>query len=127
MSGGPVSDLETLFRHLQVVRRPGAWRFALSAQQPDLADAVMAFREQEGWTAILPATPEAQTEARWAWLELAVHSDLAAVGFLARIATALAAAGVPCNAVAAFHHDHIFVPEALADRAVSAIEELRTR
>lgn len=84
----------------------------------------MCFREREGWTGIVPAAPSAPEEARFAWLELAVHSDLNAVGFLAAIAAALAAAGIPCNAVAAFHHDHVFVPETSADDAIRAIEAL---
>ena len=41
-------------------------------------------------------------------------------GFLA-----LTEAGVPCNAIAAYHHDHIFVPEARASDAIAAIEALR--
>ncbi|MEL7447263.1 MAG: ACT domain-containing protein, partial [Pseudomonadota bacterium] len=42
----------------------------------------------------------------------------------AAVADALANAGIPCNAVAALHHDHIFVPEHLAEPSIRAIETL---
>ena len=60
-----------------------------------------------------------------AWITLTVHSDLAAVGFLAAVAAALASEGIPCNAIAAFHHDHLFVPVAMAERAMAALERLQ--
>jgi len=83
------------------------------------------FHEQEGVTLIL-----GYDEALRAGLapdfvcrriELTVHSDLNAVGFLARIARELAAAGIPCNTVSAIWHDHLYVPEALADRAMAVL------
>jgi hypothetical protein len=52
-----------------------------------------------------------------------VHSSLDAVGFLACITDRLARAGIACNAVAAFHHDHLFVPEA---RAAETLEVLHS-
>ncbi|MGB0905691.1 MAG: ACT domain-containing protein [Mangrovicoccus sp.] len=37
---------------------------------------------------------------------------------------ALADAGLPCNVVAAYHHDHIFVPYDQAQKAVAALQAL---
>jgi hypothetical protein len=51
-----------------------------------------------------------------------VHSSLEAVGLTAAVAAVLAAAGISANLVAAFHHDHVFVP---ADRAGEALDRLR--
>ena len=87
----------------------------------------MLFQEEEGLTVIKTATDETEEDNRWVWLELSVYSDLQAVGFLAKVAEALTTANVPCNAIAAYHHDHIFVPQALADAAVKAIEALRSQ
>ena len=84
----------------------------------------MLFQEREGVTAIVPAKAKTPPENRWIWLELTVFSDLHAVGFLAAISAALAKADVPCNAVAGFHHDHIFVPERKADIAMAALNAL---
>lgn len=130
------ADLSKLLASLSVIRRDGLWRFeTIPPEQSSWADLVtlravrdiaMIFQETEGLTVITRALDETPQDNRWVWLELSVFSDLQAVGFLARVASALSATDVPCNAVAAFHHDHIFVPEAKAEAAIDAIEALRT-
>ncbi|MEM7661850.1 MAG: ACT domain-containing protein [Pseudomonadota bacterium] len=119
-------DLDTLLDTLDVYQHEGVWAFKTAADCPGDTLA-MAFREREGWTVIEAADLETESENRWAWLELTVVSDLNAIGFLARISKALADAGIPCNAVAGFYHDHIFVPEAKATDAVSALRGLSSR
>lgn len=59
-----------------------------------------------------------------AWITLEVHSSLAAVGLTASFSAALAQAGISCNVVAGFHHDHIFVPNERAERALSTLRAL---
>ncbi len=118
------SDLETLLKTLKVIRHEGVWRFETNADQLGTSEAIMTFQESEGMTIIAPAAIDTSSDNRWVWLEMSVHSDLNAVGFLARIAVALSEAGVPCNAVAGYYHDHIFVPEDKADVAVKALEVL---
>ncbi|MEL6859023.1 MAG: ACT domain-containing protein [Pseudomonadota bacterium] len=131
------SDLSTLLSTLTVIRRDGIWRFetidknevswAELVNLRQVRDIAMLFQEAEGLTVITSAADETPEPNRWVWLELSVYSDLQAVGFLAKVAAALSEAGVPCNAVAAFHHDHIFVPAAKAEAAIAAIEALRTQ
>ncbi|MFT5520425.1 MAG: hypothetical protein ACI9IA_001018, partial [Enterobacterales bacterium] len=50
-----------------------------------------------------------------------VHSSLEAVGLTAAVATALTQKGISANVIAAYYHDHIFVP---SDKAASALEAL---
>jgi hypothetical protein len=57
-------------------------------------------------------------------ITLNVHSSLDAVGFIALIATKLAAAGMGVNPVAGFFHDHIFIPEARAEDAMNLLQDL---
>jgi hypothetical protein len=54
-------------------------------------------------------------------ITLTIHSSLDAVGFLAAASAVLAEAGIPCNAVAAFHHDHLFVPRETGQRALDLL------
>lgn len=117
-------DLGWLLANLKVVHRPGRWVFETQAAPPDLTAVAMAFAEAEGWTLIRAARTEDNGPV-WGWLELSVHSSLEAVGFLAAISRALAEAGIPCNAIAAYYHDHIFVPEGNVPAAIGAIEALR--
>ena len=51
-------------------------------------------------------------------------TDLAAVGITAKVSGALAEAGIACNVLAGFHHDHLLVPVDRADEAVAAIVAL---
>ncbi|MBN8213706.1 MAG: ACT domain-containing protein [Xanthomonadales bacterium] len=88
----------------------------------------MLFREQEGTTIIVAvddvAVADTQDKALWAQITLRIHSSLEAVGMLAAIASTLAARDIPCNAVSAYYHDHLFVPWARRDEAIGALREL---
>lgn len=129
------ADLSKLLATLSVTQHDGVWRFeTIPADEAswaelvnlrDVRDIAMLFQEQEGLTVVAKAASDTPGENRWAWLELSVFSDLQAVGFLSRVAAALTEIGVPCNAIAAYHHDHIFVPESRATDAIKAIEALR--
>lgn len=57
-------------------------------------------------------------------ITLGVHSDPAAVGLLATVTRVLADAGIAVNAISAFHHDHLLVPEARAPEALALLEGL---
>lgn len=127
-------DLQTLLSTLKVTQHEGDWQFLhIDKDASSWADLVnlqssgeiaMLFIETEGSTVIKRAPPKCEAGTCFVWLELSVYSDLHAVGFLAKIADALAQADVPCNAVAAYRHDHIFVPVAKADAALAALEGL---
>jgi uncharacterized protein len=89
---------------------------------------ICTFRETEGLTAIVERSQAIQAKVPYIFeaklITLTVHSSLEAIGFLAMISSALAKAGIPCNAVAAFHHDHLFIPVERADDAFSLLNAL---
>ena len=60
----------------------------------------------------------------WARITLQVHSSLEAVGLTARVAESLADRGISANMVAAFHHDHVFVPWPRRAEALIILENL---
>jgi hypothetical protein len=59
-----------------------------------------------------------------AWITLNVHSALEAVGLTAAFATALGQAGISCNVIAGYYHDHLFVGQADAERAMHVLRDL---
>jgi hypothetical protein len=114
------------------VRRDGAWVFCTLAGDapPDLvAEALATFREDEGLSLILPlAVARAHglpVDQPMTCITLGVYSALDGVGLTAAVAGALAGAGIACNMVAAFHHDHAFVPEADAERALTVLRSVQ--
>lgn len=129
------ADLTKLLANLDVHHLDGVWQFVTYERGigpkiraiPRALNAIMMMKEREGMTLIVPADDDTPPDNRWVWLELSVFSDLQAVGFLAEVAKALTEAGVPCNAVAAYHHDHIFVPENKVDAAMTALRALSGR
>lgn len=91
-------------------------------------DPLASFREDEGLTLVLPRhRAEAEGlgfDGVFRQITLTVHSSLDAVGLTAAVASRLNDHGIPANVVAAFHHDHVFVPAHRADDALQALEAL---
>ncbi len=111
------TNLATLLRSLQPALDPR--EFGVVALPSDLPLPVGLrpigwFAEAEGQTLIATADTLAnagfEQPGGWARITLTVHSSLEAVGLTAVIATALAREGISANVVAAFYHDHVFVP-----------------
>jgi hypothetical protein len=123
-----IRDLDQLLAHMHPMLNPGRYAFVALPDDVTLDPrrVVASVREAEGLSAILllqdalglglPVAFEA------AWITLAVHSHLAAVGLTAAVSRALADAGISCNVVAGLHHDHLFVP---FDQAPQALDALR--
>jgi hypothetical protein len=127
------TNLPTLLRHLAPVLQEGSYVFCTVAAdyQVPLAEVLGTFREVEGLTLILPQATADRLGLPYdyvaAWLTLQVHSALAAVGLTAAFAQALATAGISCNVVAGYHHDHLFVARADAERALQVLQQLAAR
>ena len=122
------TQLTVLLRTLAPERQPGDYVYAtLPALQAEL-DPILLFRESEGWTHVLRREVADAAGLAYtfpcAWLTLRVHSSLQAVGLTAAAADALADAGIACNAVAAYYHDHLFVPLDRADEASDILRRL---
>ena len=123
-------SLDRLIRTMNPVLRGGAYVFcALSADAAIPTGAVAVFRELEGMTIVIERS-DAEADRLdplyvAAWITLTVHSDLDAVGFLAAISSALAAAGISCNVFSAINHDHLFVPYEQGERAVEILRLLQ--
>ncbi len=122
--------LAVLLANLRPEVRSGTYVFAAVAEESAAIrrDAVVTVREAEGLTVVLPRAAAENHGLRYlfeaAWITLTVHSALDAVGLTAAVATALARAGIPCNVVAGYHHDHLFVPAARRQDALDVLDAL---
>ncbi len=125
-----ITDLEVLLREMRPNLRPDEYVYC-SVPAGDVSWLSLSplgyFREDEGQTLILER--EAADKAGLTYgpvmrcITLTVHSALEAVGLTAAVAVALTRHGISANVVAAYHHDHIFVPAQDAERALAALAE----
>lgn len=127
------TNLQTLLTSMSPSLDDTEWVFATvneeEAAVPFIGSAIASFREEEGLTVVLPQAAAQDLEnvsAPMSRITLEVHSSLEAVGLTAAVASALAEEGVSANVVAAYYHDHIFVPKASADRALAVLQGLST-
>jgi hypothetical protein len=125
----PLADLAEIFAALTVSRRDGVFVMCTVDDLPD-ADLEAVLFEGEGITIVLPLTQAEELRLTWgfeaAWLTIDVLTALDGVGLTAAVSQALADAGIACNVLAGFHHDHILVPVDAADQAMDTIAALRT-
>ncbi|MEO0420308.1 MAG: ACT domain-containing protein [Pseudomonadota bacterium] len=125
MTTSPVSDLEGMLASMEPTLREGRYRFVPHGPDEDFIDLLhrtfAMVREDEGVTLVIRARRD-DPGPLFAGITLQVHSALEGVGLTAAVAAALAAKGLPCNVVAGYHHDHVFVPW---ERREEALEILR--
>jgi hypothetical protein len=127
-----ITDLSRLLREMRPSLHPGTFVYSTVPSDDPAASLAMSaqgsFREEEGLTLILDR--QAADAAGLSYgtvmrmITLNVHSALEAVGLTAAISAALTQAGISANVVAAYYHDHVFVPEADAERALQVLEQL---
>lgn len=124
------ADLSVLLASMAADRMPGRFVFGTSVD-PRLArelNAAATVREAEGLSMIVTQEEADLVGLPYdfvaAWITLRVHSALEAVGLTAAVSRALADAGISCNVVAGYYHDHLLVPIADAERALDVLQEL---
>jgi hypothetical protein len=124
------TNLERLIANMQPVLDPNTYVFATTTEDYDIAalTPLMVFQEAEGTTLILrQETAIAHGLAHdfpCRRITLNIHSSLEAVGFIAAVATRLAKAGMGVNPVSAYFHDHVFVPEDNAQKAMETLHAM---
>lgn len=125
------TNLALLVRTMKPVLAPEEYVFCTvesgnGAPCIDFPSVWAVIREEEAVTLIMERVQAEKNllpfEGVFRRITLHVHSSLSAVGLTASVASSLAAAGISANVVAAFYHDHIFVPN---DKASLAVENLR--
>lgn len=124
------TNLARLLQSMTPQLNPGQYVFCCVPAEYDCSglQPIASLRESEGRSLVLPREVADAYNLSYdyvaAWITLEVHSSLAAVGLTASFSTALAQAGISCNVVAGFHHDHLFVPCERAEKALSTLRAL---
>lgn len=126
------TDLSKMLQSIAVQVRPDDYVVVAlppDATVPKIGNGVAAvIAESEGATVISTITRAAHEgwphEFVASWLTIDVHSALEAVGLTAAFSRQLGRAGIPCNVIAGFYHDHILVPHDKSQAAVEVIEAL---
>lgn len=122
------TDLGKLLRSMQPLLLNGEYIFCSVDPEFDWAalTPIGLFHEAEGLTLILrreqAEAAQMPISAAFRLITLSVHSSLEAVGFLAAVASQLAAAGISVNPIAGYYHDHLFVPSASASQAMQILQ-----
>ena len=114
MSGTPVSDLQGMLAGMAPELHSEAYRILTVPHEDARADWIgepfAIVREAEGATIIAAVHDPVEDAPLFGRITLMVHSALEGVGLTAAVSGALAEAGIACNIVAGYYHDHLFVP-----------------
>ncbi|MEV0375264.1 ACT domain-containing protein [Streptomyces sp. NPDC050636] len=122
-------DLRALLSGMRPELNEGRYVFTtVPGAVPEGLTPVVTVAEQEGRTLVVRKEDADRAGLPYdyvaGWITLRVHSALDAVGLTAAVATELAAAGLSCNVVAGYHHDHLFVPYDAAGEALRRLSAL---
>lgn len=127
-------DLEKLLAFLQPKLLEDEFVFC-SSKTMSLADAlelkpVATYREEEGFSLILTKRVAMQAgfdfSSVFKCITLTVHSSLDSVGLTAAVANRLSNHSISANVVAAYYHDHVFVPSSKAAQALQLLSDFQS-
>ena len=126
------SNLDEMLRALAPRLRPGEFVFCTvpHSRQAECArlSPLASFQEEEGLTLVLDTDSAHKAGLDYGpvfrCITLGVNSDLDSVGLTAAVSGRLAQRGISANVIAAYHHDHVFVPSERADDALAALQEI---
>ncbi|MFJ9412162.1 ACT domain-containing protein [Streptomyces sp. NPDC101393] len=126
------NDLRKLLTGMRPELHEGRYVFTtVPGPLPEGLTPVVTVAEQEGVTLVVRQEEADRAGLAYdyvaGWITLRVHSALDAVGLTAAVSGELAAAGLSCNVVAGYHHDHLFVPHEAAEEALRHLTALAGR
>jgi len=125
-------NLATLLKNMKPVLNSGEYVFCTLSnnEKIDLSKVLGSFKEKEGITLILTKEYADLMELPYisimSWISLEIHSSLEAVGLTAAFSKVLADANISCNVVAGYYHDHIFVLNQDAQRAIDLLKSIQS-
>ncbi|MEO5562019.1 MAG: ACT domain-containing protein [Chitinophagaceae bacterium] len=122
-------NLAILLKSMKPVLNEGEYVFCSLADiaQINPIDIVCSFHEKEGVSVIIKKELADDLKLSYSfvasWITLTIHSSLEAIGLTAAFSKALSEENISCNVVAAFYHDHIFVAQKDAEKAMKVLQK----
>ena len=125
-------NLEDILRNLDPKLVDGCFIFMSSNEDYNELfckfNPIATFKEKEGMTLVISEEDaekfSVSYDSKFRCLSLGVHSSLESYGLISTISEALTKERISCNVFAGFFHDHIFVQEDKANRALEVIKFL---
>jgi hypothetical protein len=127
------TDLSKLLSKLEPHLNSGEYVFCSLKDTNELSDLhpVAAFYEKEGLSVVIEKKIAEKSGFPYSyiasWITLNALSSLDAIGLTAVVSAALAKELVSCNVIAAYYHDHIFVPVKDKDKAMQILNNLKEK
>ena len=131
------TSLSVLLKSMMPILNEGEYVFTtlptekLESLKIPRSDTICEFKESEGVTIVMEKSKAAnyslKFESTFAWITLEIHSSLDAVGLTAAFSNELANAGLSCNVIAGYYHDHIFVGVKHGPSAIKILKELAAK
>ena len=94
----------------------------------NIVNIICSFKESKGYSIIISKEEAIKNNLSFyfisAWITLEINSSLDSVGLTYTFSKELTKAKISCNVVAAYHHDHIFVPYEKRHKAMKILIDL---
>ncbi|WP_068944655.1 ACT domain-containing protein [Chryseobacterium timonianum] len=124
-------NLNNILKNLNPVLNEGKYVYCTVDHIDDIlfSKVLFLFKETESITVVVKKEDAEELNLSFSyvasWITLEIHSSLSAVGLTAKFSQALSDAGISCNVVAAYFHDHIFVDEKDTTQAIKVLNALK--
>lgn len=106
----------------------GVYVFVSTDSVPPGLEPFAVVREAEGLTLIVPMEQAFQygfaDQQPFSRITIGAVTSLDAVGITATVAQTIASRDIPCNVVAGYYHDHLFVPREDAQEVMALLRQL---
>jgi len=114
----------------KVILNKGEYVFCsiIDINKININNIICSFKESEGYSIIISKEEAIKNNLPFyfvsAWITLEIDSTLDSVGLTSSFSRELTNAGISCNVIAAYHHDHIFVPYKKRLKAVKILSDM---
>ena len=114
----------------KVILNKGEYVFCsiIDINKISMSNIICSFKESEGYSIIISKEEATINNLPFyfisAWITLNIDSKLDSVGLTSSFSRELSKAGISCNVIAAYLHDHIFVPYIDKHKAMKILSDM---